>query len=211
MPSAPRTVVSPADARVITGSLNETTSLGIKDKFFTFEELLGENKSSWLQTFQGGDFALFRLTPDKYHYNHTPVAGRIVDFYQVEGRFHSCNPQAIVSEATPYSKNRRIVTIIDTDVEQGSQVGKVAMIEIVALMIGDIVQCYSEICYDSPKTLRAGMFLKRDARKASIGPAAVRIFYCLKKTVYNLPRICWKTGPDGMFPVASAADLTLLW
>ena len=31
----------------------------------------------------------------------------------------------------------------DTDIPGGSHVGFVAMIEVVALMIGDIVQCYS--------------------------------------------------------------------
>jgi phosphatidylserine decarboxylase len=41
----------------------------------------------------------------------------------------------------PYSKNKRVVTIIDTDVEGGTGIGLVAMIEVVALMIGDIVQC----------------------------------------------------------------------
>ena len=48
---------------------------------------------------------------------------------------------------TPYSKNRRHVTLIDTDVPGGSQVGMVAMVEVTALMIGDIVQCYSDEKY----------------------------------------------------------------
>ena len=172
MPEQPQAVVSPADARVLVGSLNEASCLNIKDKFFSYEELLGEGQTPWLEVFNQGDFALFRLTPDKYHYNHTPVAGRVVDYYQVEGCFHSCNPQAIVSEATPYSKNRRVVTIIDTDVDGGSRVGKVAMIEIVALMIGDIVQCYSSFCYDKPRPMTKGMFLKKGCPKSLYRPGS---------------------------------------
>lgn len=172
MPEADDAVVSPADARVIVGSLDETSSLTIKDKFFTYEELLGLNKSRWLKTFSAGHFALFRLTPDKYHYNHTPVAGRVIDYYQIDGHFHSCNPQAIVTEATPYSKNRRVVTVIDTDVENGSQVGTVAMIEIVALMIGDIKQCYSAVCYDNPRPMRTGMFLEKGCPKSLYRPGS---------------------------------------
>lgn len=50
---------------------------------------------------------------------------------------NSCNPGAVVSMVTPFSKNRRVVTVIDTDVPGGTGIGLVAM------MIGDIVQCYS--------------------------------------------------------------------
>jgi len=167
-----RAILSPADARVIVGSLEEVSSLNIKDKFFSYEELLGEDKGNWLDLFHKGDFALFRLTPDKYHYNHVPVSGKVVDFYQVDGCFHSCNPQAIVFEVTPYSKNRRVVTIIDTDVEGGSQVGTVAMIEIVALMIGDIVQCYSTAAYDSPQPVKVGMFLAKGCPKSLYRPGS---------------------------------------
>jgi len=172
MPEDVQAVVSPADARVIVGSLDEVPSLEIKGKFFCFDELLGADKSQWLTTFQGGDFALFRLTPDKYHYNHTPVAGQICDFYAIDGRYHSCNPQAVVSEVTPFSKNRRVVTIIDTDVAGGSWVGKVAMLEIVALMIGGIEQCYSPQRYDDPQSLEIGMFVEKGCPKSLYKPGS---------------------------------------
>ena len=172
MPEQPQAILSPADARVIVGSLEKTSSMEIKGKFFSFEELIGEQKTAWLDCFHNGDFALFRLTPDKYHYNHTPVAGKVIDYYQIDGCFHSCNPQAIISEATPFSKNRRVVTIIDTDVEGGSGVGKVAMLEIVALMIGDIVQSYSTCCYDDPKPMKIGMFLQKGLPKSLYRPGS---------------------------------------
>jgi len=172
MPPQQHAVVSPADARVIVGSLDEVSSLEIKGKFFAFEELLGAGKNAWLKLFRGGDYALFRLTPDKYHYNHTPVAGRIIDHYQVEGSYHSCNPRAIVQEATPFSKNRRVITIIDTDVEGGSQVGRVAMLEIVALMIGGIDQCYSSEKYANPRPLKIGMFVEKGQPKSLYRPGS---------------------------------------
>ncbi|PLY01449.1 MAG: phosphatidylserine decarboxylase [Desulfuromonas sp.] len=161
-----QSVVYPADARVIVGSLGEITGLNIKDKFFSYPNLLGEEQTDWLDVFRNGDFALFRLTPDKYHYNHTPVAGEVIDYYVIDGRFHSCNPQAIIREATPCSKNRRVVTIIDTDVAGGTGVGIVAMVEIVALMIGEIVQCYSARNYDDPQPIRVGMFLDKGCPKS---------------------------------------------
>ncbi len=172
MESAPRVVVSPADSRVLLGSFRTTSCLHLKDKFFEYEELLGADKPEWLRAFQGADYAIFRLTPDKYHYNHTPVAGRVLDIYEISGEYHSCNPGAVVAAVTPYSKNKRVVTILDTDVSGGSEVGLVAMIEIVALMIGDIVQCCSAERYDDPEPVRKGMFLEKGKPKSLYRPGS---------------------------------------
>ena len=172
MPEQTGSVVSPADARVLVGSCREASSLFIKDKFFSFEELLGGETSHWLDAMKDGDFALFRLTPDKYHYNHCPVSGEVVDIYQIDGAFNSCNPGAIVTVATPYSKNRRVVTIINTDVAGGTGVGLVAMIEVVALMIGDIVQCYSGSGYRDPQAVLPGMFLSKGQPKSLYRPGS---------------------------------------
>ena len=172
LPEDPRVVVSPADSRMIYGSLSETSSLFLKEKFFHYEELLGPDKGQWLAAFRDGDFAIFRLTPEKYHYNHTPVAGRVADIYEIDGDHHSCNPGAVVRLVTPFSKNKRVVTIIDTDVPGGSRAGLVAMIEVVALLIGEIVQCYSEEKYDSPCPVIRGLFLKKGLPKSQYRPGS---------------------------------------
>src|SRR5262249_42600932 len=155
-----RAVVSPCDARCLMGSFENASQLFIKEKFFLVEELLGQ-RSEWVAALGHGDFAVLRLTPEKYHYNHAPVSGVVRAFYEVGGSYHSCNPAAVVELVTPYSKNKRVVTIIDTDVPGGTGVGLVAMIEVVALMIGQIKQCYSEAGYDDPRELWPGMFLRR--------------------------------------------------
>jgi phosphatidylserine decarboxylase len=170
MPEDPRAVLSPADARVLLGSLHETSALFLKGKFFDLEELLGADRREWLRAFDGGDFAVFRLTPDKYHYNHVPVSGRVADIYPIAGQCHACNPGAIVAVATPYSKNRRVVTVIDTDVPGGTGAGLVAMIEVVALMVGDVVQRYSEVRYASPRQVERGMFLLAGQPKSLYRP-----------------------------------------
>jgi phosphatidylserine decarboxylase len=172
MPLDPRTIVSPSDSRVLVGSFAETSHLFLKDKFFGLDELLENRIFPWKSYFQKGDFAIFRLTPEKYHYNHTPVAGRIVDFYEIEGDYHSCHPRAIISMATPFSKNKRVVTIIDTDVDDGTQVGLVAMVEVVALLIGDIEQRYSEQAYDDPREISPGMFLRKGYPKSLYRPGS---------------------------------------
>lgn len=172
MPAVPGAILSPADARMLVGSFSDKSHLFIKGKFFDYEEMLWTHKKTWLKAFQGGDFAVFRLTPEKYHYNHTPVAGKVVDFYQLQGGYHSCNPNAVLSIATPYSKNRRVVTIINTDVDGGTKAGLVAMIEVVAMMIGDIVQCYSEEEYTNPSPIGTGMFIKKGVPKSRYRPGS---------------------------------------
>jgi phosphatidylserine decarboxylase len=181
MPNDPLAIVSPDDSRMLLGSFADTSSLFIKGKFFDYDEMLGESKRTWLKTFRDGDFAIFRLTPEKYHYNHTPVAGKVIDFYPISGSYHACNPNAVVSVVTPYSKNKRIVTIIDTDVEGGTQAGIVAMIEVVALMIGDIVQCYSENGYEKPMSVGTGMFIKRGMPKSLFRPGSSTVVLIFQK------------------------------
>ena len=163
-------VVSPADARVLVGTLNDTSDLFLKEKFFRYDELLGGSARPWHRAFLGGDFAIFRLTPDKYHYNHSPVSGRVLDCFELDGAYHPCNPNAVVTAVTPYSKNKRVVTVIDTDVPEGTGVGLVGMVEIAALMVGDIVQCYSDRRYDDPRPVAPGLFLRKGSPKSLFRP-----------------------------------------
>ncbi len=172
MPEDPAAIVSPSDSKMVAGSFRHGSTLFLKNKFFEFEELLGNGRSQWLDRFEKGDFAIFRLTPEMYHYNHSPVEGEVVDFYEVTGHYHSCNPNAVVELVTPYSKNKRVVTIIQTDVPGGSGVGLVAMIEVVALMIGEVVQCCSQERYESPSPVTPGLTLRRGAPKSLYRPGS---------------------------------------
>ena len=172
MPEGEGKIVSPADAKLLVGSFADTHQLFLKDKFFSYRELLGPGKRRWIHAFDNGPFAVFRLTPEKYHYNHTPVSGNVADIYEIDGLCHSCNPTAVVALSTPYSKNRRVVTVMDTDVPGGSRVGLVAMIEITALLIGDIIQCYSSHQYDHPSDVTPGMMLAKGQPKSLYRPGS---------------------------------------
>jgi phosphatidylserine decarboxylase len=165
-------IVSPADARLAVGSFERGSSLYLKDKFFDFDDLLGYDKPTWRHAFRGGEYAVLRLTPDKYHHNHVPAAGVVRDVYEIDGVFQSCHPAVVVAQASPHSKNRRTVTILETDVPNGAQVGLVAMVEIVALMIGDVVPCYSRERYEAPGPVQVGMHLERGAPKSLFRPGS---------------------------------------
>jgi phosphatidylserine decarboxylase len=172
MEKNPRAVASPAEARILLGSFDKDSLIYIKGKFFEFHELLGEVKQRWHKAFADGDFAIFRLTPEKYHYVHAPVSGHVVDFYEIDGAYNSCNPTAVINLAGVFSKNKRVVTIIDTDVAGGTGVGLVAHIEIVALMVGDIKQCYSSSRYHDPQPIAPGMNLVKGQPKSLFHPGS---------------------------------------
>jgi phosphatidylserine decarboxylase len=174
-------IVSPADSRVLIGSLKPDSSLFLKGKFFQCPELFGSGQERWWNAFLDGDFVICRLTPEKYHYSHTPVAGVVYDFYETDGCYHSGNPTAVITLATPYSKNKRIVTVINTDVSEGTGIGLVAMFEIVALMVGDVVQCYSREAYDDPSPLDTGMFIEKGQPKSLFRPGSSTIVLLFQK------------------------------
>jgi len=171
MPENRLAVVAPAESRALVGEGTQKHLLRLKQQFFGIAELLADSRR-WASAFAQASFAIFRLTPDRYHYNHSPVSGIVADHYRIAGDDHSCDPGTVLAEATPGSKNDHVVTIIDTDVPGGSLVGKVAMIEITALTIGEIVQCVSTERYDNPQPVVPGLFLQRGAPKSLFRPGS---------------------------------------
>ena len=192
MPDGPERIVSPADAKLLVGSLDQTDILFLKEKLFTYAELIGPGKPQWRTAFEQGAFAVLRLTPEKYHYNHFPVSGQVVDHYSIDGAYHSCNPTAVVEAVTPYSKNKRIVTIIDTDVSGGTGVGLVAMVEVVALMIGDIVQCYSRHRYDAAEPIQLRQWVQRGQPKSLFRPGSSTdvLFFQKNRMEFDKDLVC---------------------
>lgn len=181
LPDDPHRIVAPSDAKVLVGNFCDDNLLPVKEKFFTLEELLSPEKAEWSHRFYGSHWAIFRLTAEKYHYNHAPVSGTLVDFYDIDGSYHSCNPSAVIQMVTPYSKNRRSVSIIDTDVVGGSGVGLVAMIEVAALMIGEIQQCYCADGYGPAAPLTPGMPMTRGAVKSLFRPGSSTVILLFER------------------------------
>jgi phosphatidylserine decarboxylase len=62
------------------------------------------------------------------------------------------------------------VTIINTNAIGATRVGRVAMIEVGALMIGQVAQCYSRERYDDPQPIALGMYLERGCPKSLYRP-----------------------------------------
>jgi phosphatidylserine decarboxylase len=185
LPSDPTAIVSPADGKLLPFAAFDRDTLPIKEKFVRVADLLG-GIDSWrhdrAEVSRGRAFSettlapiagvIVRLTPDVYHYTHAPVSGRVLHQETIEGRFHSCNPTALIRFAGSYAFNRRVVTVYDTDVALGTQVGIVAQVDVAAMMIGQIESRYSENRYAAPRALRVGDFVPRGAPVSMFRPGS---------------------------------------
>ena len=65
--------------------------------------------------------------------------------------------------------------------ERARRAGLVAMIEVVALMIGDIVQSYSGKKYDNPFSVGTGMFVEKGMPKGLFRPGSSTVVLIFQK------------------------------
>jgi phosphatidylserine decarboxylase len=163
-------IVSPADGKLLPFG-GKDAMLPVKSKFISIDDLVATRRAR-ASCANGVAGVIVRLTPELYHFVHTPVAGIVLEHSLVEGAFHSCNPSALVSFQAPYTLNRRTVTLIDTDVPAGSQVGVVIVVCVAAMMIGDIQMCYSETAYNAPTQVRKGLYVRRGVPLALFRPGS---------------------------------------
>lgn len=132
----PRGVVSPSDGRILLYPKIEMGQLiQVKGKTSSIASVLGCEELA--NSFLGGSAAVIRLAPSDYHRFHFPVDGIPRNTTLIKGCYYSVNPYALREVKKVYSKNKRMVTII-----QSFMFGKVAMIEVGATMVGSIVQTY---------------------------------------------------------------------
>jgi phosphatidylserine decarboxylase len=109
----------------------------VKGKHMSAESLLGGSKLA--REFEGGPLLLARLCPVDYHRYHYPAAGTTLAHYRVPGKLHSVNPAALRYKDEIFATNERYVSVLET-----RDFGKLAYIEVGAMMVGKIVQTHPE-------------------------------------------------------------------
>ncbi len=180
-PESDAAVVSAGDSKVACGDWEETEKLPVKNRFFDIDELLG-GRTEWVEALRGGRFIIFRLAPPDYHWYHTPVAGKVIDFFALDGWYFSVNPRAVRAVPGLLSKNARQVAIIDTDVPGGTGVGLVAVVDVAAQVIGGLANAYSEKGYENPVPLRKGMTVKRGKPMGNFFPGSSTVVVLFQKS-----------------------------
>ena len=129
---------SPCEARYYAyDSLADDDEIPVKGSLWNASALL--KNDTLAKDFEGGPALLARLCPVDYHRFHFPDSGRVLEDYAVSGAFHSVNPIALKANQHIFKDNERYVSILETE-----NFGKLAYVEVGAMMVGKIVQSHSE-------------------------------------------------------------------
>ena len=123
-------LISPCDCRATVYSIQENTTLSIKNTEYTLRSLLRSPKLA--KRFRGGYAYVLRLTVEDYHRYIYAVTGKKSKYYHIDGTFHTVNP--IANDYLPiYKENTREYTVIHS-----REFGDVLQMEVGALLVGKI-------------------------------------------------------------------------
>ena len=123
-------LISPCDCRATVYSIQENTTLSIKNTEYTLRSLLRSPKLA--KRFRGGYAYVLRLTVEDYHRYIYAVTGKKSKNYHIDGSFHTVNP--IANDYLPiYKENTREYTVIHS-----REFGDVLQMEVGALLVGKI-------------------------------------------------------------------------
>ena len=159
-PTDPRSnaFVSPVDGRITTfGSLDNDSLLQAKGVSYTVSDLIPDEISA---SFVGGHYMTFYLSPQDCHRIFSPVSGQVMMSLLVPGRLLPVREPYISNTSQLYTKNERLITILDT------LFGKVALVNVGALNVGSITVPYDE-------TLRTNQYGQSFIKKTPSTPISV--------------------------------------
>jgi len=128
--------ILPADGRcLVIENVDEVDGFYVKGEKFTLRSFLKDEKLA--EKFKGGSLAIIRLAPVDYHRFHFPFDCFAHTANLINGCLFSVNPIALKNNIGIFSKNKRMVTELDSEV-----FGRVLYVEIGATNVGSIHQTY---------------------------------------------------------------------
>lgn len=130
------TAVIPADGRYrFFQNIAEVDGFVVKGEKFNLSTLLDNEEQS--QRYANGTMVMARLCPTDYHRFHFPVDCVPSVPRRINGYLYSVNPIAIKQNIHIFSKNKRMITELDS-----SKFGKVLFIDVGATNVGTINQTF---------------------------------------------------------------------
>lgn len=132
----PKGAVIPADARYwFFENVDLATPFEVKNQPFDLEKLFKNQMLA--KRYAGGSLALGRLCPSDYHRFHFPCDCIPQKAHLINGPLYSVNPIALKQNLSILSENKRMVTLLDTEL-----FGQIAYIEVGATAVGTIVETF---------------------------------------------------------------------
>ncbi len=129
-------LISPADGRVFAyENIDIQKVVQVKGFNYSLGELLDDKVLA--QKYQGGVCLVVRLCPADYHRFHFCDSGIASGTKKIKGHYYSVNPMALHQIASLYCRNKREITILESD-----NFGSIAYIEVGATAVGSIIQTY---------------------------------------------------------------------
>ncbi|KAK4693998.1 phosphatidylserine decarboxylase, partial [Phenoliferia sp. Uapishka_3] len=137
-PEDPKVISSAADCRLtVFQNVDLAKQFWIKGKGFTIGALLGDE--SLAAEFEGGELAIFRLSPADYHRYNSPVECVVGPTRSIQGDYYTVNPVTVnESNCNVFTQNRRDVTVLSMPIA-GDTPADVAFVQIGAMLVGTIV------------------------------------------------------------------------
>ncbi len=128
---------SPADSRLsLIPDLGADFEIPIKSQFLTIE---GLTRRLDMEKFNGGLALIFRLCPADYHRYHFPTDGKIIEQWEISGRYDSVHPTALKLGLPIFTENRRVVSLLELQ-----NFGPALFVEVGAFGVGGIVETHRE-------------------------------------------------------------------
>jgi phosphatidylserine decarboxylase len=121
-----------------TEEIHDSLRFPVKGHHLRPLDLLGD-EHEWTELFDRGPMLIARLCPTDYHRYHYPDDGKTLVSYSKSGPLHSVSPRALQTYPATFIKNERRISILET-----KNFGKLAYIEVGALMVGKIIQSHDE-------------------------------------------------------------------
>ncbi|BBM87921.1 archaetidylserine decarboxylase [Candidatus Uabimicrobium amorphum] len=143
-------IVSPVDGIVgYSGEIKRDTLIQAKGREYSLDAFVANKE--YAEIFRGGVYMTIYLSPSHYHRIHTPVAGKVTSLNYIPGKLYPVNPFAINNIDHIFSKNERLISIIESDTA-----GKVAVVKVGATNVGKIKVVYDSVT--SNNFWRKGVF-----------------------------------------------------
>ena len=144
----PDAVVAAADGKLLVyPEVDPSQPFRVKRSLLDLERCLGDRRLA--ERYAGGALVVQRLTLGDYHHFHFPVAGVPGEPRFVPGRYDAGGPYSLGRLVPFYGGNHRAVTLLETE-----RFGRVVLVEIGAMTVGTIRQCF-----------RPGAYVEKGERK----------------------------------------------
>ena len=155
--TGPKIVVSPVDALIYQfGKINDTAIIQAKEIDFSINDLIPSDTAN---EFRDGMFLTLYLSPGDYHRIHSPVAGKIVGYFNIPGRLFTVQEYMVNKLKGLFSKNERLISYIRT------AKSLIAVCKIGAMNVGRISINHADVVTNKTIRTKKEIFYNNDQIK----------------------------------------------